>query len=123
MPKSVVRSEIDRLAKERGWFLLGSLDQVPATVFHDGFVVAAVGWSGWDGLAVDALALHLADVPSPSVAVFNIDDSAPEITASRLPGVDVRPFAVPVIARYVHGTLIRVEQGWSAVVWMQELGS
>lgn len=64
--------------------LLSSTDNVPAVVYDDGYVVAAVGWSAWDGVAVKALATHLAHLPGPSVAVFNIDDSLPSITASRL---------------------------------------
>jgi hypothetical protein len=121
MADRVVRPEIDRLATECGWYLLSSTDNVPAVVYDDGYVVAAVGWSAWDGVAVKALATHLAHLPGPSVAVFNIDDSLPSITASRLPGVDLQPWTVPVIVRYVDGSLVRTEQGKNAVDWMQEL--
>ncbi len=121
MADTVVRPGIDRLATECGWYLLGSTDDVPEVVYDDGYVVGAVGWSAWDGVAVKALATHLAQLPGPSVAVFNIDDSLPAITASRLPGVDPQPWTVPVIVRYLNGTSERTEQGKSAVDWMQGL--
>jgi hypothetical protein len=121
MADTVVRPEIDRLATESGWYLLDSTDPIPAVVYDDGFVIAAVGWSAWDGVAVKALPTHLAHVPGPSVAVFNIDDSLPEITASLLPGADLQPWTVPVIVRYVSGSLVRIEQSKNAVDWMREL--
>ncbi len=93
------------------------------TLYDDGFVVAAVSWSGWDGAALKSLAAYLEVHSGPSVALFNADDTTAEPTAARLLGFDVQPYALPAIAQCVKGRLVRVEQGMRAVNWMQALAN
>jgi hypothetical protein len=119
--ESVIRPELDRLAKDRGWFLLERADGVPGSVYDDGYLVAAVGWSEWDGWALNALAAYLSESPGTAVAVFNADDMDAQGMASRIPGLPSLPQAVPVVVHYVGGHLVRVEEGMSAVEWMRGL--
>ena len=72
--------------------------------------------SAWDLEAARVLSAYVRKVPAVAVVLFNIDDDEPDgLLHRRFPGVEVRPYAVPVIARYRVGRLEWVEQGRAAV--------
>ncbi len=110
---------LDRLISDQGWTTLRAGETFDTSLLDDAFVVGAVAWSTWDVEALRSLATYLPDGVVPHVVVFNMDDIAPDDLSLLLP--DVKPYAVPVICRFVGGEPIRTEQGMPAVNWMREL--